>query len=186
MQKVYKNILKGIAALVVIFSIASCIPQKKLLVLQEKEHGEDWDPEVFVDKSGLDGTYRIQTNDYLFIYITSVEGTNTDFFNMPIATNAGYTENNQMLVGYFVSDTGYIHFPFMGDIYVLGKTLDEAREILEKEVRKYVGEANVNVKLMNNTVSVMGEVNFQGTYRITKAKLTVIEALTLAGGFRFR
>jgi len=102
---------------------------------------------------------------------------------MPVTTNAGYTENNQMLVGYYVSDIGYIHFPFTGDVYVWGKTLDECRIIMEEKVKQYVGKVNVNVKLMNNTVSVMGEVNFQGNYRITKAKLTVFEAITLAGGF---
>jgi polysaccharide export outer membrane protein len=88
-----------------------------------------------------------------------------------------------MLVGYYVSDSGYIQFPFTGDIYVRGMTLDECRNIIEEKVKRFVGIVNVNVKLMNNTVSVLGEVNFQGNYRITKAKLTVFEAVTLAGGF---
>jgi len=127
--------------------------------------------------------YKIQPNDYLFIHVTSIEGKNTDFFNSPITTNVGYTENNQMLVGYYVSDSGHIQFPFIGKLYLQDKTLEEARIVIEKEVNQFVGQVNINIKLMNNTVSVMGEVNYQGTYRITKAKLTVFEAITLAGGF---
>jgi polysaccharide export outer membrane protein len=173
--------LLPVLALVVI--LTSCIPQKKLLLLQDKKPKSDQELIDMADKSGIEGTYKIQPNDYLFIYITSVEGKNTDFFNMPVTSNAGYTENNQMLVGYYVSETGFIHFPFTGDVYVWGKTLDEIRVILEEQVKKFVGIVNVNVKLMNNTVSVLGEVNFQGNYRITKAKLTIFEAITLAGGF---
>ncbi len=163
--------------------MSSCIPQKKLLILQDKKM-KDIDSTAFmIDKSGIEGTYKIQPNDYLFIYITSIEGKNTNFFNSPIATNAGYTENNQMMVGYYVNDSGYIQFPFIGDLYLGGLTLEDASVVIGTEVKKFVGEANINVKLMNNKVSVMGEVNFQGSYRITKAKLTVLEAITLAGGF---
>jgi polysaccharide export outer membrane protein len=178
-----KVVLKFLPVLALYVLMTSCIPQKKLLLLQEKKPKSGEELIKMADQSGIAGTYKIQPNDYLFIYITSVEGKNTDFFNMPVTTNSGYTENNQMLVGYYVSDSGYIHFPFTGDVYVWGKTLDECRIIMEEKVKQYVGTVNVNVKLMNNTVSVMGEVNFQGNYRITKAKLTVLEAITLAGGF---
>ena len=174
---------KFLSILALFALMVSCIPQKKLLLLQEKERKPDEAVVLMEDQSGIEGIYKIQPNDYLFIYITSVEGKSTDFFNMPVATNAGYTENNQMLVGYYVSDSGYIHFPFTGDIYVWGRTLEECRQLVEEKVKKYVGNVNVNCKLMNNTVSVLGEVNFQGSYRITKAKLNVYEAITLAGGF---
>lgn len=178
-----RDLMKYSPLLALFLLMTSCIPQKKLLLLQDKKAKSGEELILMADQSGIEGTYKIQPNDYLFIYITSVEGKNTDFFNMPVTTNAGYTENNQMLVGYYVSDSGYIHFPFTGDVYVWGKTLDECRSVIEEQVRKYVGNVNVNVKLMNNTVSVMGEVNFQGNYRITKAKLTIFEAVTLAGGF---
>jgi len=178
-----KKVLKLISFVLILYTLSSCIPQKKLLILRDIEMTEEDSIAFMMDQSGIDGTYKIQPNDYLFIDISSVEGKNTDFFNSPISTNSGYTENNQILVGYYVSDSGYIQFPFVGKLYLKDKTLEQARVVITNEVKKFVGQANINVKLMNNTVSVMGEVNFQGTYRITKAKVTVFEAITLAGGF---
>ncbi|MBU2649622.1 MAG: polysaccharide biosynthesis/export family protein [Bacteroidetes bacterium] len=148
--------------------------------MQEKKKDSGF---VYADSSDIEGTYRIQPNDNLYIGVTSVEGVNTAFFNPPLASNTTYSESNQVLVGYYVNDEGYIYFPFLGELQVQGMTLDEARDILTERIKKYVNQPIVTIKLINNTISLIGEFNSQGTYRITKAKLTVYEAVSMAGGF---
>jgi len=148
--------------------------------MQEKKTDDSF---VYIDSSGIGGTYKIQPNDNLYIGVTSVEGVNTSFFNPPLASNTTYSESNQVLVGYYVNDNGFIYFPFLGELQVQGMTLDEARDVLTERIKKYVNQPIVTIKLINNTISLIGEFNSQGTYRITKAKLTVYEAVSMAGGF---
>lgn len=166
--------------------ISGCIPQKKILLLQEKTYYEGDELPQYNDKSGVDGIYKIQPNDYLYINITSLQGINASFFNASGGGETGGSSvnaENQNLVGYYVNDSGYIYFPYVGNVYLWGKTIDEARRIMENQIKKFLKEPVVNVKLLNNTISIIGEVNNQGTYAINKAKINIYEAVTLAGGF---
>ncbi len=174
-QNLYRALI-----ITVVLILSSCIPQKKLLLMQDRKKDKS---SSIADSSDMQGTYRIQSNDNLYISVASVEGVNTAFFNPALASNTTYSESNQILVGYYVNDAGYIHFPFLGDVYVKGKTLDATRLIMTEKLKKYVNEPMVTVKLINNTISLLGEFNSEGTYRITKSKLTIYEAVTLAGGF---
>lgn len=179
MLKINKKEQYGIFFIIIVLIFSSCIPQRKLLLMQDKKDKSV----VLTDSSGILGNYKIQSNDNIYIGVSSVEGINTSFFNPALASNTTYSESNQILVGYYVNDEGYIHFPFLGDVYLKGKTLDEARELMTEKLKKYVDQPMVTVKLINNTISLLGEFNSEGTYRITKSKLTIYEAVSLAGGF---
>ncbi|MFO8128930.1 MAG: polysaccharide biosynthesis/export family protein [Bacteroidales bacterium] len=179
--KYQQGILISVVGIFLILS--SCIPQRKLLLMQEKEVEKGERAPRYADSTEMDGTYKIQPNDYLYITIHSLEDKNTEFFNPGDDVNTGFNRTNQMLVGYYVNDSGNIHFPFLGKVQLWGQTLNEARKTMEKRVRAYVKEPVVDVKLINNTISVLGEVNKEGTYTITKAKLSVYEAITMAEGF---
>jgi len=129
-----------------------------------------------------DSVYRIQPNDYLYINITSVEKKITNFFEPVTAVNY-ITGENQSLTGYYVNDKGTIDFPYLGKIYLKGQTIEEAVETVRKESTKIIGNCRIEIRLINNTISVMGEVTKQGLFRITKSKVNIYEAITLANGF---
>lgn len=160
----------------------SCIPQKKLTYLQDKKIRERVKEELLVQDKQITDNYTIQPNDALFISISSIDKKTTEFFNSLGGENLNYNPDNQMLSGYSVSDSGTIYLPILGEIYLLNSTPKDAREIIEERLKPYVSNAKVIVKLMNNTISVLGEVNFQGNYRVTKSKLSIFEAISLAGG----
>lgn len=172
-----------ISILVLIILTTSCIPRKKMLLLQNDPSYSYSYSEEYLRQNGI-GTdyYRIQPNDALFINVASINNQTVSFFNTQGGDNLNYNASNQMMSGYFVSDSGTIYMPFIGNTYVWNYTTSDVRELLEKKLKKYASDAVVTVKLMNNTISILGEVNKEGTFRITKPKLTIFEAISLAQG----
>ncbi|MGB2600569.1 MAG: polysaccharide biosynthesis/export family protein, partial [Candidatus Omnitrophota bacterium] len=83
-----------------------------------------------------------------------------------------------------VSSNGDINFPLLGEVDVTGLSINECekklRDLLEKD---YLVNPQVTVFIEEySTVSVIGQVNEPGAYEI-KGRLTVVEALSKAGGF---
>jgi len=126
--------------------------------------------------------YLIQPNDYLYVNVTTVEKPLSDF----LAPGAGINfldAGNQALVGYHVTDDSTIFFPYLGPIKVAGLTVRQAHDAIKAATGKILGDkVRIDVKLINNSVNIMGEVNREGLYNMTKNKITIYEALTLAGG----
>ncbi len=129
-----------------------------------------------------DSVYRIQVNDYLYIDITSVEREITKIFTPNTAINY-ITGGNQALTGYYVNTDGTVDFPYLGRVYLKGLTMREAMETVKIASESLVGKARVEVRLINNTISVLGEVMKPDSYIITKNKITIFDAITLAKGF---
>ncbi len=89
--------------------------------------------------------------------------------------------NNPGLDGYLVKADGTISFPVIGDIKVDGLTRDEVEEILKTKISVYVNDVVVDVRIMNFEVTVIGEVKNPGVFSINDERVTLPEALALAG-----
>lgn len=177
-----KQIIKALFAVLTVLFISSCIPQKRLILMQYDDVIDSTYALTFDGTNYEDTIYRIQVYDYLYIDITSVEREITKIFT-PNATVNLISGDNQALVGYFVNDDGTIDFPYLGRIYLKGQTLREAMETMKIASEGFVGNARIEMRLINNTISVLGEVVKQGSYSITKTKISIYEAITLAAGF---
>jgi len=136
---------------------------------------------TFEGKNFEDTIYRIQPNDYLYISITSVEKPITQFVE-PVAGINYLNSENQALVGYHVYDDGTIYFPYVGLIQLGGLTIRQARDSMKVHVNKIVGRCRIEITLINNTIYMLGEFSKQGTYNMTRNKLSIFEAVSLAGG----
>lgn len=161
--------------------LGSCIPQKNLLLMQYDKLIDSTYANKFDGKRFEDTIYRIQPNDYLYISITSVEKPLTDFV-APVAGINYLNSENQALVGYHVYEDGTVYFPYMGIIKLGGLTLRDARDTLKAHASKIVARCRVEVTLINNTIYMLGEFVKQGTYNMTRNKLSILEAVALAGG----
>ena len=64
---------------------------------------------------------------------------------------------------------------------VAGKTLSEVKVELDSIFKNYVTDAAITIKLVNNSVSIIGEVNNPGRYILYKDRINIFEALSLAG-----
>jgi polysaccharide export outer membrane protein len=73
--------------------------------------------------------------------------------------------------------------PIMGKIQLNGLTLNAARAVIETEARKYIKVFQLYLKLADYRFSIIGEVHKPGLYYMNQNRVSIIEALALAGDF---
>ena len=85
--------------------------------------------------------------------------------------------------GYLVSQEGTITFPVLGELKVAGKSTIELQQMLTKTLndKGYIKDANVNVRVINGKVTVLGEVNRPGTYSFEEQNISLNQAIGYAG-----
>lgn len=176
-----RNRIFQFICLITLGVLSSCIPQKNLLLMQYDKLIDSTYANAFNGKRFEDTIYRIQPNDYLYISITAVEKPLTQFVE-PVAGINYLNSENQALVGYHVYEDGTIYFPYLGIIKMGGLTLRAARDTIKVHASPIVARCRVEVTLINNTIYMLGEFVKQGTYNMTRNKLSIFEAVTLAGG----
>ena len=157
--------------------LSSCVTNKKLTYLQYKGDRND----IIVPVTPSD--YKIMPFDNLFIRVVTPDPQWAAMFNtMPVATySISVTEQSADLVSYPVDGDGYIQLPYAGRIKVAGKTLALITGDVEKILKSYVADAAVTVKMVNNYVSIIGEVQRPGKYPIYKDRMNIFQALAMAG-----
>lgn len=82
---------------------------------------------------------------------------------------------------YRVNSDGWIDFPVLGRIDVQGKTIDQLSEHLREEIRHYIKDPSVNIRQTNYKISVLGEVRNPGKFVVPEGRITLLEALSMAG-----
>jgi Periplasmic protein involved in polysaccharide export len=125
---------------------------------------------------------RLKPNDNLLITVSSRNPVAAEPFNT-ISFERGSTATTSTLEwrGYLVDEQGYINFPSLGRIYVEGMTKEQLISYLEGQIKAYFDDPVVNIRMMNYKVTVMGEVSRPGVYTVTDEKITIPQALALAG-----
>lgn len=85
-----------------------------------------------------------------------------------------------ILAGYPVDLDGNIEIPYVGKLRVAGKTIYEIKADLEVALVSYA-DAAISVRMVDNSVSVLGEVFAPGRYPITKDRMNIFEVIAMAG-----
>lgn len=126
---------------------------------------------------------EIQPDDLLKITVSSLSQESNMLFNAGILTTTGNNaiSTSPLNDGYLVDKEGEINFPVLGKIKIGGLTKDEAIEEVSFRLREYVKDPIVNIRFMNFKVTVIGEVNRPSTFTVATEKITILEALGLAG-----
>lgn len=124
-------------------------------------------------------TYRIQPNDNLYIQVISNDDLSM-YFNL--SSTDRYLNNDAAieLGSYKVDSNGTIDFPYIGIIHVVGLTTQEIKDIISKGISELLIQYSIVVKLVNRSISLLGEFNAPGTYSIYKDRATIFEAIGLA------
>ena len=124
----------------------------------------------------------LKENDLLSISVSSLNPDATQVFN-PVRSSNIDRNNQNGAPEYLIDEDGYIRFPFIGKIEAAGKTKQELREEITAELvnRKLLVEPIVNIRYLNFRVSVMGEVENPSLVTIPSEKVSLLEALSLAG-----
>ncbi|MBO4758056.1 MAG: polysaccharide biosynthesis/export family protein [Bacteroidales bacterium] len=133
---------------------------------------------------------RLRPEDKIAIIVNTSNDQLTNLFNLPYISQrlGGVSQSvssnySQAVSGYTLDEAGDIDFPVIGRIHVAGLTRPELAAYIKEELvsRNLVKDPVVTVEFMNLTIAVMGEVNRPGRYAIEKDKLTLLDALSMAG-----
>lgn len=161
----------------------SCVSQKKMIYLQGADY-LNGNPQQIEANFEL----KIQPDDQLAISISSKDKELIEPFNNNTLIGSGNSSssqsNTQSGVSYFqVDKDGNIEFPIFGTIQVAGMTRIELAKDIEKQLinQSYIKDPLVSVKIMSFKVTVLGEVKNPGVQKITGERLTLLEALGMAG-----
>lgn len=155
----------------------SCVRHKSIIYLQKSQSmAKD-------TVAKADFEYKVQAKDRLYITVNSYNSEVTNFFNLQGGgVNQGRVGAQALMYAYFVKESGYIEIPMLDSIKVSGFSVTEIQESLQKSIREQVPDAYVLVRLANYQVTMMGEVGREGIVTSTLDRLTIFDAISMAGG----
>ncbi|MGD0756756.1 MAG: polysaccharide biosynthesis/export family protein [Bacteroidales bacterium] len=158
--------------------MSSCVTQRKVEYLQDRNKNS----KTFKEAEFSD--YRLKPNDELYIQINSLDEAAANVFSNSREESI-YLGSIQLygasLMSYSIDKDGYLLLPVIGKILVKDKTISEVSNILKDSLNHILNQPIVKVKLVNKYVSVLGEVKNPGNFAYSQDKLTIYDALGLAG-----
>lgn len=127
---------------------------------------------------------KLKTGDLLMINVYSSNLETSEPFNLPNLNSnirAGYTNGIAAGSGYLIDKEGNIDFPLLGEINLLNLNTIEASNLIRSKLEPYLSSPIVNLQIQNFKITVLGEVKNPGTFQIPNERITITEALGLAG-----
>jgi polysaccharide export outer membrane protein len=162
----YKFILLFLA----LITISSCVSKKDMIYFQNDE--------TISNELHKNYAPKIQTDDILNITVSAREPDAVKAYNL--YQGGGQTTSTKPIT-YLVDNQGYITFPELGKIKVSGLTTDELKDDLISRLEVYITNPIVTIRLENFRVSILGEVKSPGPYNLENEKVSIPEALAMAG-----
>lgn len=161
-----------------IFILSSCGSRKNMVYFQDEPIQEG-----LTNSEPKQLTYK--PDDILTINVSAYDPTTVSVFNLPVVANdlsgGVRAQQNLQRQTYLIDYNGNIDFPVLGKIKLEGLTRTEATEMLVNRIKEYAKDPIVNIRLVNFTITIIGEVSKPGTFTIQDERITLLEALGLAG-----
>ncbi len=152
----------------------SCATKKEIIYFQDQDE---------LNNTEIQQAFEplIEQNDILYISISSIDENIIKPFNRQTGLETSVNNTNPDLKGYLVNAEGEINFPVLGKMEVANKTRGEVEDMLTSRLLEYVKDVVVDVRIMNFKITILGEVDSPGVYTIKNERVTLPEALGLAG-----
>jgi polysaccharide biosynthesis/export protein len=158
---------------VVLFS--SCASREKMVYMQNIDNQKNNIYELSFEP-------KLQSDDLLTILVGSENPELTVPFNLPqVQPNYEMDNNQSNIKKYLIDFSGNIDFPVIGKIKLAGLSKSEAKNLLVTKISEYIKKPTVNLEILNFKVSVIGEVAKPNSYNIGSDRITLLEAISLAG-----
>jgi len=166
--------MKRAFILLLVSGLFSCATKKEIIYFQDADQLND---------TAIQKAFEpiVEPNDILHISISHYNDDLVRPFNKEPLSQGNATSENLALQGYLVNPEGTINFPVLGGLEVGGKTRSEIEQMLSSRLKDYVSEAVVDVRILNFKITVLGGVNKPGVYTIRNERITLPEALGMAG-----
>ena len=178
-----KRSLKTLTIVALAIALAGCNASKRIVYNFNKDEA--------IKSIVGDGQIRIKPHDRLQILVSSQNSELAAPFNSSSSFNAlsqnplGVSSANgiQSVQVLTVDENGMLEMPIIGKVSCAGKTRQELAADIAKRIIDggYVNDAKVNIQFADMKIYVLGEVTRPGQFDITRDKITVLEALAMAG-----
>lgn len=175
--------------------LTGCSAPKNVTYFQDTENAKIW-------QTVQETPIKVRPGDRLSIVVKSKDPVVSDLFNLPVYSNrlgsqmpsTGNSSTLRMYSGpagegvsfYTVSPDGTIDFPVLGDLKIEGMTRSELSGFIKGELmaKNLVKDPTIIVDFLNVGINVMGEVVRPGRYDLNSDRITILDALTLAGDLK--
>jgi polysaccharide export outer membrane protein len=170
-----RRLLFTIFILTICFS--SCVSEKNITYFQFDE----------IDQENVSNVYKtvFKADDLLQITVASDDVAAAKPFNLPAvafsaATNSIIAQPQQL--SYLIDSNGEIDFPVFGKLKIGGLSREETVSLLKSRLSPdYLKEPTINIRISNFRITVQGDVRFPGTFKIPNERVTILDAIGLAG-----
>lgn len=186
-----------VAAASLCFAASCSAPQKTLYFVENAP----LDPHVQVENIEPRKEITVLPEDILAINVSSISsitaastgaGNPVDIFNQGGTSFAGSTSmsgggggsNSSGAAGgkgFLVDENGFIDYPVLGKVKVSGLTLRQVKELMAGRLRDFVKDPVVEARIINYRITVLGEVGHPGTITAPNHKISIIDAIAMAG-----
>ncbi|MCM1138974.1 MAG: polysaccharide export protein [Muribaculum sp.] len=183
-----RNIIAGMS-ISLLFITTSCSTPKNITYFPELNTGAIVQAERQLE-------IRVKPEDKLSIIVNTQDPALSALFNLVQIQNriggttsstrtvgSANTSNGNQIAYYTVDSFGDINFPVIGKIHIAGMSREEIANYIVEELvgRDLVKDPIVTVEFANTGISVIGEVASPGRYEFNKDRLTIIDAIAMAG-----
>jgi polysaccharide export outer membrane protein len=143
-------------------------------------------PMLNTEINNMETELIFQANDLITIDINGADTETIQPFRLPPVTfepnmSPLNVQGALRVQAYLIDVNGNIDFPVLGTLKIAGMTSSQTVTFFKEKLSIYVKDPIVNIRLANFTISVLGEVNRPGVYNIQDERVSLSEALGLAG-----
>lgn len=159
--------------------LSSCASKKDVVYFQNAR-----DFETIVDTETFKP--RLKIGDVLNINISTIDLNVTRPYNLVEST--GGESGGGQLIDYVIDPEGYIDYPVLGKIKLMGLTIEEAKQLFKQKFEEgdLLKDPVIILRIKNYKISVLGEVNNPGVYPVSGERVSLLEAIAAAGDLTIR
>ena len=173
---------KSMCVLLLAALVCSCVPRKELVYFR---------PVTSETAAKVNETMkpqpepRVKINDALIITVSALDPEAVVPYNLPSVTYATPTSSTipttPSFQYYTVDGNGEINFPVLGKLRIVDMTQSEVINMLQEKLSAQIVDPIVTMRFLNARVTVLGEVKNPGTYYLNNGRISILEALGMAG-----
>ena len=167
------NTQYAIYILLFIFTFSSCITNRDLEYIRSSK-------EIKNAKANKQD-YLLQQGDLISVQISTTTQQQHDFFNKENTSNSQLMIQNPYLYGYIINEEGNLDLPSLGKVKAAGFTLRELENVIKNIAVSYFESPVVKLNIINFEITILGEVNSPGTFKIIDPEVNILYALSLSG-----
>ena len=166
-----------IVSVILFLSLSSCVSKKEVVYFQNAK-----DFESIVDTDTF--TPKFKVNDIVSVFVSTFDLEAVKPFNLFI--DGGGVSAQPQLMDYLIDIEGNIDYPVLGKIKLLGLSVQEAQDLFKEKLSLYLKDPIINIRILNFRISVLGEVRSPDRYEVSGERITILEALALAGDLNIK